>query len=170
MTKHAYTAQCKCPELASLTCHCALRATTVRQQPEMARGRSGRSQSCDALSEQRVWQTPHSVDLIAAGRLLSHAPFSLARSLPGDNQQRSRHREKMAGIMKFFKPTEGSGGCKKAEPGAVGNATREVFSPVGNTQGVQRVPARQGPDNDSDVEIVGDEVSYRLMPGTSSEF
>ncbi|GIL73783.1 hypothetical protein Vretimale_5354 [Volvox reticuliferus] len=66
----------------------------------------------------------------------------------------------MAGIMKFFKPTDGGG--KKADQGTVGTAAREVFSPVCNTKGVQRAAIRPALDNDSDVEIVDGEASTCL--------
>ncbi|GIL49319.1 hypothetical protein Vafri_5700 [Volvox africanus] len=66
----------------------------------------------------------------------------------------------MAGIMKFFKPTDGGG--KKADQGTVGTAAREVFSPVCNTKGVQRATIRPALDNDSDVDIVDGEASMGL--------
>ncbi|GLI61305.1 hypothetical protein VaNZ11_003659 [Volvox africanus] len=66
----------------------------------------------------------------------------------------------MAGIMKFFKPTEGVG--RKADQGSVGTAAREVFSPVCNTKGVQRAAIRPALDNDSDVDIVDGEASMGL--------
>lgn len=66
----------------------------------------------------------------------------------------------MTGITKFFKPTGGNGGAIKKSDKAPGTSAREVFSNVDNIKGAQRAAVRPTMDTDSDVEILGGEVSF----------